>query len=177
MSLSFPSVSVGAIMGVLLLSGCASPGDFSFFTGDDTTRVSITRRPDRKHLPDPANMRRAVEDFGRRPKRDWVGQPQSAEGYADGTRLFAYRALRKKLTCSELKRALDDTTAATALLQPVRYEKVRSLATAVSRELKGENGKRCGPPANITAPPAPDVPGRRTTASESSRVRTTPQHP
>ena len=37
------------------------------------------------------------------PKRDWVGQPQSADGYADGTRLFAYRALRKKLTCGELK--------------------------------------------------------------------------
>jgi hypothetical protein len=78
------------------------------------------------------------------PKRDWVGQPQSADGYADGTRLFAYRALRKKLTCSELKHALDETTAATALLQSVRYEKVRTLATAVSRELKAEHGKRCG---------------------------------
>src|SRR5256885_8926141 len=31
--------------------------------------------------------------------RDWIGQPQSAEGYATGTRLFAYRALRKHLTC------------------------------------------------------------------------------
>jgi len=32
----------------------------------------------------------------------------------------------------------------TALLQSVRYEKVRTLATAVSRELKAEHGKRCG---------------------------------
>jgi hypothetical protein len=78
------------------------------------------------------------------PMRDWVGQPQSADGYTNGTRLFAYRALRKKLTCSELKRALDEMTAATPLLQPARYENVRTLAIIVARELKAEHGKRCG---------------------------------
>ena len=86
------------------------------------------------------------------PKRDWVGQPQSADGYADGTRLFAYRVLPKKLTCGELKRALDDTTAATALLQPARYEKVRTLATAVSREPESRTWQAVrNPPANIAA--------------------------
>jgi hypothetical protein len=143
MSLSFPSVPVGAITGDLLLSGCASPGDFSFFTNNDSDNASATASTE-SNCPTPqicaAQLRTMVDN----PKRDWVGQPQSADGYADGTRLFAYRALRKKLTCGELKRALDETTAATALLEPVRYEKVRTLATAVSRELKGEHGKRCG---------------------------------
>ena len=146
MSLSFPGVCVGAMTGLLLLSGCTSQGEFSLFTlgGSGDTETASLAGPTESICQTPlqcaAQLRVLVDD----PKRDWVGQPQSADGYADGTRLFAYRALRKKLTCGELKRALDDTTAATALLQPVRYEKVRTLATAVSRELKAEHGKRCG---------------------------------
>ena len=79
------------------------------------------------------------------PKRDWVGQPQSPEAYANGTRLFAYRALRKKLSCGELKIALQDTTAAATLLQTPRYERARTLTTAVGHELKIEQDKRCAP--------------------------------
>ena len=146
MSLSFPGVCVGALSGFLLLAGCTSPGEFSLFTlgGSGDTETASIAAPTESTCQTPqqcaVQLRVLVDD----PKRDWVGQPQSADGYADGTRLFAYRALRKKLTCGELKRALDDATAATALLQPVRYEKVRTLATAVSRELKAEHGKRCG---------------------------------
>jgi hypothetical protein len=146
MSLSFPGVCVGTLTGLLLLSGCASPGEFSLFTGNDpsdTETASLTAATESTcQTPQQCavQLRALVDD----PKREWVGQPQSADGYADGTRLFAYRVLRKKLTCGELKRALDDTTSATALLQPVRYEKVRTLATAVSRELRAEHGKRCG---------------------------------
>ncbi len=33
--------------------------------------------------------------------------------------------------------------AATALLQPAHYGNARTLATAVARELKAEQGKRC----------------------------------
>jgi hypothetical protein len=145
MSLSFPGVCVAALTGVLLLSGCTSSGEFSLLgnASSDAEATSLAA-PTESACQTPqectAQLRVLVDD----PKRDWVGQPQSADGYADGTRLFAYRVLRKKLTCGELKRALDDTTAATALLQPVRYEKVRTLATAVSRELKAEHGKRCG---------------------------------
>ena len=32
------------------------------------------------------------------PKRAWIGRPQSAAEYANGTRFFAYRALRRTLT-------------------------------------------------------------------------------
>jgi hypothetical protein len=77
------------------------------------------------------------------PKRDWVGQPQSPEAYANGTRLFAYRALRKKLSCDELKRALEDMHTASSALQSPRHERVRTLASAVSQELTAEQGKRC----------------------------------
>jgi hypothetical protein len=79
------------------------------------------------------------------PKRDWVGQVQSPDVYAKGTRLFAYRALRKKLTCIELKRALDETTAAIPSLEPARYTRVRVLMTEVAHELGVEDGKRCRP--------------------------------
>src|SRR5262245_12901631 len=144
MSLSLPSLCVGAMIG-LLLSGCASPGELPFFTGgtsSDTETASLTA-PTESTCQTPQQCAVQLRVLVNDPKRDWVGQPQSSDGYADGTRLFAYRVLRKKLTCAELKRALDETTAATALLQPARYEKVRMLATAVSRELKTEHGKRC----------------------------------
>jgi hypothetical protein len=79
------------------------------------------------------------------PKREWIGQPQSPEAYANGTRLFAYRALRKTLTCGELKRALEDTKAATSSLQPAQYQRVHALTKDVDRELKSEHDARCRP--------------------------------
>jgi hypothetical protein len=144
MCLSFPGVCAAALTGLLLLSGCTSPGEFSWFTGNEYTETASLAGPTESTCQTPQQCAVQLKVLVDDPKRDWVGQPQSADGYADGTRLFAYRVLRKKLTCGELKRALDDTTAATALLQPVRYEKVRTLATAVSRELRAEHGKRCG---------------------------------
>ena len=112
MSLSLPSVCASAIVGLLLLSGCTSSGEFSLFTlgGSGDTETASLAGPTESTCQTPqqcaVQLRVLVDD----PKRDWVGQPQSADGYADGTRLFAYRALRNKLTCGELKRALDDTT-------------------------------------------------------------------
>lgn len=79
------------------------------------------------------------------PKRDWIGRPQSPDDYANGTRLFAYRALRKKLTCKELKGAMEDTKAAAVLLQSPHHERARALTTTVARELKSEQDRRCKP--------------------------------
>jgi hypothetical protein len=143
MSVSFPSACATALTGLLLLAGCTSSGEFSLWGNDDTESASLAG-PTESACQTPQRCAVQLKVLVEDPKRDWVGQPQSADGYVDGTRLFAYRALRKKFTCGELKRAVDDTTAATALLQPVRYEKVHTLATAVSRELKAEHGKRCG---------------------------------
>src|SRR5262249_34351192 len=51
------------------------------------------------------------------PKRGWLTEPQSAAEYANGTRFFAYRALRDTLTCRELILASQDLTIAAARLQ------------------------------------------------------------
>src|SRR5262245_64300977 len=53
------------------------------------------------------------------PERRWIGSPLPPAEYARGIRLFAYRALRKRLTCSELVIALAEIEAArTALTNP-----------------------------------------------------------
>jgi hypothetical protein len=77
----------------------------------------------------------------RDPNRDWIGQPQSPDAYANGTRLFAYRALRRNLTCTELKRAREDISATRPLLEPARYARTHALMTEVARELNSERGK------------------------------------
>jgi len=141
--LGFPRPYGLAIVCVLLLSGCALPsGGFTLFTGSITSeKGSSATQTDTCSTTEKctAQLRRMVND----PKRDWVGQPQSPDVYADGTRLFAYRALRKKLSCSELKRALEETNAATPLLKPARYARVRALLTDVAHELNAEYSKRC----------------------------------
>ena len=86
-----------------------------------------------------AQLKKLVND----PKRDWILERQSAEAYANGTRLFAYRLLRKRLTCGELKGALEDTSAAQSLLGAPNHQRARALTTAVAKELKSEHERRC----------------------------------
>ena len=85
------------------------------------------------------------------PKRAWIGQPQSAAEYANGTRFFAYRALRRTLTCRELTRASRDLEVATTRLQApssdvtaAQAASALSLASAVKTELMSERAGRCG---------------------------------
>src|SRR5262245_54695154 len=75
--------------------------------------------------------------------RTWVGKSLPAEGYSDGTRLFAYRALRKKLTCPELDRAVDETDTARANLKGSSHAAVNSLMGKVNTELRAERTGRC----------------------------------
>lgn len=84
------------------------------------------------------------------PKRRWIGQPQTAAEYVNGTRFFAYRALRTRLSCRQLKRAMDDTKlAATRLQAPAlgvsvaQATRALSLSTAVGTELRTEIAGRC----------------------------------
>jgi hypothetical protein len=84
------------------------------------------------------------------PMRRWIGQPQTAAEYANGTRFFAYRAMRTRLSCRELKRAMGDTNVAAARLQApapgvsaAQAARALSLATAVGIELRGEIIARC----------------------------------
>ena len=84
------------------------------------------------------------------PNRDWVGQPQAPVEYANGTRLFAYRALRGQLTCPQLASALGEIgAAAKAFAAPVagvsaqQAERVLALNAEMERELRAEFGGRC----------------------------------
>src|SRR5262245_22137155 len=84
------------------------------------------------------------------PKRRWLGQPQSAAEYANGTRFFAYRALRGRLSCRELKRAIGDTQVATTRLQApapavsaAQAASALSLSAVVAAELRREIAGRC----------------------------------
>ena len=85
------------------------------------------------------------------PDRAWINWPASATTLANGVRLFAYRTLRPKLTCSQLTTALHEVTIATAAfagpvtgLQPGQIDRARALSGKVEGELKAERVARCG---------------------------------
>lgn len=82
--------------------------------------------------------------------RGWIGRPQPPQQFVDGTRLFAYRALRAKLSCRELNLAIGEIAVASRrLLDPAsavpqeRAQSVAALANDVSGELTSEQASRC----------------------------------
>ncbi|MBO0764338.1 MAG: hypothetical protein J2P50_07100 [Hyphomicrobiaceae bacterium] len=84
------------------------------------------------------------------PDRSWIGQRQPPDAYANGTRLFAFRALRKQLTCSELVKAGAELSAATKSLggpvssmTPEQVSRTRTLSSEVGIELAKERERRC----------------------------------
>jgi hypothetical protein len=84
------------------------------------------------------------------PQLSWIGTPQSAAEYAQGIRLFAYRALKSQLSCNELATALAEIAAQTAVYRrPVvgvtadQVRRVRMLSEEVAHELKVERASRC----------------------------------
>jgi hypothetical protein len=92
------------------------------------------------------------------PKRTWLGQPQSAAEYANGTRFFAYRALKGRLSCRELRLASQDLQRAQRRLGARLAEVTAahaagavSLAARVERELRAESLSRCTPPGQSQA--------------------------
>lgn len=84
------------------------------------------------------------------PDRGWIGQRPSPDVYANGTRLFAYRALRKQLTCGELSAAVDELHAVSqslggpvAGMSPDQASRTRDLCSQVQTELAKERAGRC----------------------------------
>jgi hypothetical protein len=84
------------------------------------------------------------------PDRGWIGKAQPASTYANGTRLFAYRALRTKLTCNELALAVDEVRATSKTLggpvpglSPDQATRTRALSAQVEGELARERAGRC----------------------------------
>lgn len=84
------------------------------------------------------------------PNRSWVGQPQLPADHATGTRLFAYRALRERLSCPELSTARSEIEDASATFKaPVagisatQAKRILVLNAAVNTELRAEQERRC----------------------------------
>jgi hypothetical protein len=98
----------------------------------------------------PAQCRSALKAIVDSPKRGWVGQRMPADAYTDGTRLFAYRALRKRLNCRELSLAVDEVRAVSKSLNgpmpginPEQASRTRALNSQVESELVQERSARC----------------------------------
>jgi hypothetical protein len=134
------SVWISGIAALVCLAGCTGPVDEVPFTLMGQPKPAVAD-PDVCDKPQDCavRLRNLVKDAN----RDWIGVPQSADGYSNGTRLFAYRALRRKLTCGELQLAIEDTKGAMSTLEQASYERARALAGEVMRELATEQGKRC----------------------------------
>jgi hypothetical protein len=93
-----------------------------------------------------AKLRAMTRDKG----HAWVAQPEPVAGYANGTRLFAYRMTRTKLGCDDLARALGELRTARAAygeavagVAPAQAERTRSLIVKVRGELGFEMNRRC----------------------------------
>jgi len=84
------------------------------------------------------------------PKRSWIGQFQPPAEYANGTRLFAYRALSGQLSCRELSQALSEIgwaekvfRAPVAGVTTAQAGRVLALNSEVEKELRAEVSRRC----------------------------------
>lgn len=98
----------------------------------------------------PAQCKSALKKLVDNPKRGWVGQHEEPAAYTDGTRLFAYRALRTKLSCLELSAALTEVRGVSQSLagdvpgvSHDQLSRTRTLNTQVEGELAKESGRRC----------------------------------
>ena len=107
-------------------------------------------QPDRSGCGSADQCRNMLKTMIDSPDRGWIGQRQSPDVYANGTRLFAYRALRKQLTCGELSLAVDELAAASRTLggpvagmSPDQVTRTRALCTQVEGELAREREGRC----------------------------------
>jgi hypothetical protein len=116
-----------------------------------------------------AQLRVLVES----PDRRWMQRAETPEEVLTGVRIFAYRALRRRLSCDELGVALQQLTAVPTTLRtppsgstPQEIERASRLAAEVQGELSSEKGNRCAAPARPAAPsvqppasaPAPQPP-------------------
>jgi hypothetical protein len=130
---------------LLVMSACSAPGGgLPLFPGMGTNEKPPSEgSQDAATCATPEECATQLKILVSDPIRGWVGQPQSPDGYANGTRLFAYRALKKKLTCDELGRALTEMDAASPSLQAARYDTARKLMSGVRHELGAERTKRC----------------------------------
>lgn len=152
------ALSAATLLAGLLLAGCAgatgqnggSPNLFEKLLGAPPPEPAPAPVVQRESCGTPAQCKTALKKMVESPKRSWVGQEQEAAAYADGTRLFAYRALRTRLSCRELSAALGEVRTASKSLAgevqgvtPDQLARTRALSSQVEGELARERSGRC----------------------------------
>lgn len=98
-----------------------------------------------------ARRQSALRQLVAEPSRSWVKQPASAEAYASGVRLFAFKTKKKDLSCDELKHGKHEADAGASVLRgpqgksltPAQVSRGVMLAGEVSKELSREIARRC----------------------------------
>ena len=147
-----PGMVLCGCAGSASLPGTTAPGFLDkMFASAPPPEPAIEKVAEKKSgCGTPAQCRSALKAMVDNPKRSWVGQKMPADAYADGTRLFAYRALRKRLSCRELSLAVDEVRAVSKSLNgPTpginadQVSRTRALNTQVESELAQEHSARC----------------------------------
>ena len=147
-----------SVLAGVLLAGCTAFGNQSSSPTPSLLDKLLAKPPpengpavaEKDSCGTPAQCKTALKKMVNDPKRGWVGQPQPAVAYTNGTRLFAYRALRTRLSCGELRLALGEVRAASKSLasdvpgvSPEQLTRTRALNSQVETELSKERGARC----------------------------------
>ncbi len=147
-----PGIALCGCAGGVSLPGTSSPGFLDkMFASAPQPEPTVEKAAEKKAgCGTPAQCRSALKAMVDSPKRAWVGQKMPPDAYADGTRLFAYRALRKRLNCRELSLAVEEIRAVSKSLNgPIpgmsadQASRTRSLNTQVESELTQERSARC----------------------------------
>jgi hypothetical protein len=150
-----------AVAGLLLLPGCSAPAsETSIFgqllapdthpSGHPRATIASSPEPERKGCGSASECKVVLKSMIESPDRGWIGQPPPPDVYANGTRLFAYRALKKQLTCGELSQAVDELSSVSRKLggpvpgmSPDQASRTRALSSQVHGELTKERRGRC----------------------------------
>jgi hypothetical protein len=148
----------------MLLAGCtAQPNEPSLFgqllgpppadglaPGQPPLVSASAQGPRKSGCAGPAECKRVLKTLIENPDRGWIGKQSVPEAYGNGTRLFAYRALRKQLTCGELRLAVNELSAVSKTLggpvagmSPDQTARTRALCKQVQGELTKERAGRC----------------------------------
>jgi hypothetical protein len=84
------------------------------------------------------------------PRRSWMQSRPAPPVLANGVRLFAYRALRARLTCQELAAAASEVEAAAKAFRwgvggvsADEADRAQALSAEVAQELRAESTRRC----------------------------------
>jgi len=132
------------LVAAVWLAGCAfsttegNVGGTSSYGCLDDSKACVDQRQ--------ASLKLLLADRG----SAWMRHPATAEDYASGVRMFAYKSRKKELACPDLARGRSEADAAgpalmvaSSRLSPAQISRAKMFASEVSRELTAEARRRC----------------------------------